>query len=167
MKLKIILFFIGLLTTSNVSPDLATIRKMYREASNSEEITKKLYDSLTSIGKNDKTTLVAYKGAVTTLMAKYAEDIKNKKIFFKEGKELLEYSVTKEPKNAEIRCIRLSVQENAPKITGYRKNIEEDKRFILDNCALMTNEAAKNFVRAYASQSDTFDASEKQLLQGG
>lgn len=167
MKLNIILFLIGLLTTTNVSPDLVTIRKMYREASNSEEITKKLYDDLTAISRNDKATLVAYKGAVTTLMAKYAEDIKDKKIFFKDGKELLEYSVTKEPKNAEIRCIRLSVQKNAPKITGYRKNIEEDKQFILENYALMTNEAAKNFVRGYASQSDTFDASEKQLLQGG
>src|SRR5680860_760206 len=110
MQLKLLLFFIGWMTAGYVFPDLETVRQDYRKASVSEEATKTLYDDLTAIGQNDAPVLVAYKGAVTTMMAEYAEGIKNKKSFFKEGRDLLEYAIETEPKNVEIRCIRLSVQ---------------------------------------------------------
>lgn len=164
MKLKIIFFFLGLLTTVNLSNDLATVREKYREASTSEETAKKLHEDLISVSKNDIPVLIAYKGAVTTMMADYAQGIKNKKSFFKDGRELLEYATEKEPTNVEIRCIRLSVQENAPKITGYRKNIEEDKKFILDNYTSIGDKGAKDFVKGYATQSKAFTDTEKQLF---
>ncbi len=148
----------------SLAPELAKVRTDYREASNSEEVTKKLHDNLIAVSKNDKTVLVAYKGAVTTMMSKFAEDIKDKKTFFKDGRELLEHAVLTQPENVEIRCIRLSVQENAPKIVGYRKNIEEDKQFILDNYASMTDTGAQEFVKGYAQQSDAFTDTEKQLF---
>ena len=108
--------------------------------------------------------LVAYKGAVTTMMSKYASGISDKKSFFTEGRDLLEHAIATEPENVEIRCIRLSVQKNVPKITGYRKNIDEDKQFILDNFNTMTDTDAKAFVKGYASQSDAFTDAEKQLF---
>jgi len=148
------------------SPDLASIREKYREASNSEQTTKKLFDELSVIGKNDNQTLVAYKGAVTTLMSKYAEGFGDKKSFFKEGREWLEHAVENDQASVEIRCIRLSVQENVPKITGYTKNIEEDKKFILDNFASMTDNGAKSFVKGYTTQSAAFSEDEKQLFSG-
>lgn len=164
MKLKLLLFFMGWMTAGDVSPDLETVRQDYRQASESEDATKKLYDDLTAIGKNDDPVLVAYKGAVTTMTAEYAEGIKDKKAFFKEGRDLLEFAIETEPKNVEIRCIRLSVQENVPKITGYHKNKEEDKQFILDNYTSMQDAGAKKFVKGYASESDSFTDAEKQLF---
>jgi len=164
MNLKIIFFFLGLLTATTLSLDLAAVRAKYREASNDKEVVKKLHHQLISISKNDTPTLIAYKGAVTTMMADHAQGIKDKKRYFKEGKELLEYAIETEPENVEIRCIRLSVQENAPKITGYRKNIGEDKAFILDNFATMSDKGAKAFVKEYAAQSQTFTDTEKQLF---
>ena len=164
MNLNIILFIIGWTVTTMVPPDLATVRKTYQEAADSEVITKQMYDEMLSVGKNDNPTLIAYKGAVATLMSKYAEGIKAKKTFFKEGKELLEYAITKEPENVEIRCVRLSVQENVPKITGYKKNIEEDKEFVLDHFDSMTDSGAKNFVQGYVQLSDAFSDTEKQLF---
>jgi len=143
---------------------LNTIRQNYREAYDSEKTTKKLFDGLSEVGKNGSVTVVAYKGAVTTMMSKYAEGFKDKKSFFKEGRELLEYAVEAEPKNVEIRCIRLSVQENVPRITGYRKDIDDDKRFILDNFKTMTDTGAKAFVKGYIAQSDAFTDAEKQLF---
>ena len=164
MTLKIIVLFIGWMAGGYVTPDLAQVREDYRQAADSEEATKKLYDDLTTVGKNGETVLVAYKGAVTTKMADYAQGIRDKKSFFKEGKELLEYALKTEPENVEIRCIRLSVQENVPKITGYFKDMDEDKQFILDHYASMEEGGAKAFVKAYASQSDSFTDDEKQLF---
>ncbi|SDD63378.1 hypothetical protein SAMN05421636_101261 [Pricia antarctica] len=162
MKLKLLLFFVGWMTAGYVSPDLETVRQDYRKASENAEATKKLFEGLTEIGKNDNVVLVAYKGAVTTMMAEYAEGIKNKKSFFKEGRDLLEYAIKTEPENVEIRCIRLSVQENVPKITGYHKNKEADKAFILANYASMEEAGAKEFVKRYTSASDSFTEAERQ-----
>ncbi|MFH6602756.1 hypothetical protein ACEZ3G_04655 [Maribacter algicola] len=163
MRLKLVFLFIGLLLT-DVLPDLASVRNQYREASNNEEVAKKLHDELISVTKNDVPVLLAYKGAVTTIMADYAQRIKDKKLFFKEGKELLEHAVQSDPNNVEIRCIRLSVQENAPKITGYHKNMAEDKKFILANYTTMTDNGARLFVKGYVTGSSFFTDSEKQLF---
>lgn len=162
MKLKFLFFFVGWLIAGYLSPDLETVRQDYRKASESEEATKKLFESLTEVGKNDEVVLVAYKGAVTTMMAEYAEGIKNKKSFFKEGRDLLEYAIETKPENVEIRCIRLSVQENVPKITGYHKNKEDDKAFILDNYASIEDAGAKEFVKGYALTSDSFTEAERE-----
>jgi len=164
MHLKVFFLFLGLLITENISPDLATVRADYQEASTSEEVAKKLHNDLITVSKKDIPVLVAYKGAVTTMMADYTKGIKDKKLFFKEGRELLEYAIETEPNNVEIRCIRLSVQENAPKITGYRKNIDEDKKFILDNFKAMTDKGEKAFVKGYATQSEAFTDIEKRLF---
>lgn len=159
-----LLFFVGWMTVGQISPDLDSVRQDYRSASESEDAVKKLFTELTAVGKNDNAALIAYKGAVTTMMAKYAEGIKDKKTFFKEGRELLEYAIETEPTNVEIRCVRLSVQENIPKITGYHKNKEEDKQFILDNYTAMPNGGAKAFVKGYALASNSFTDAEKQLF---
>lgn len=164
MKLKFVLFFIGWMTTLNISTDLATVREDYRQAFDSEDATKALHDALTAVGKNDEPVLVAYKGAVTTMMAEYAEGIKDKKSFFKEGRDLLEFAIATEPKNVEIRCIRLSVQENVPKITGYHKDRDEDKQFILDHYSAMEDSGAKVFVKGFADRSNSFTDAERQLF---
>ncbi len=159
-------FFIGsiLLILSFLSPNLTEIRKNFILASNSKEVSEKLYMALENITKESKPILVAYKGATATLNAKHSKGIKQKKSFFKEGVDYLEFSIEKAPKNIEIRCLRLSVQEHSPKILKYKKNIEEDKQFLLDNFKTTTDKAIKKFVKDYVLQSSLFDASEKKLF---
>ncbi|HDZ13979.1 hypothetical protein LCGC14_0966600 [marine sediment metagenome] len=164
MTLKLLLFFVGCMTLTSISPDLDKVRQDYRNASKDEEAVKLLFDTLTAVGKNDETTLVAYKGAVTTMMAQYAQGIPEKKSFFKEGRELVEYAIALEPTNVEIRCIRLSVQESVPKITGYHKNKEEDKQFIMVNYTSMHDMGAKAFVKGFVLLSESFTQTEKQLF---
>ena len=159
-------FFIGsiLLVLSFLSPNLTEIRKNYILASDSKEISEKLYMTLENITKESKPILVAYKGATATLKAKHSKGIKQKKSFFKEGVDYLEFSIEKAPKNIEIRCLRLSVQEHSPKILKYKKNIEEDKQFLINNFKKTTDKAIKKFVKDYVLQSSLFDASEKKLF---
>ena len=164
MSLKLVLFFTVWMSVLQQSPDLETVRQDYRGAAENEPAVEKLFIKLMAIGKNGDATLVAYKGAVTIMMAKYAQGISDKKTFFKEGRDLLEYAIETEPMNVEIRCIRLSVQENVPKITGYHKNKDEDKQIILDTYSSMKDSGAKDFVKGYALASDSFTQTEKQLF---
>lgn len=52
---------------------------------------------------------------------------------FKEGKEKLEASIAKDNNNTEFRFLRLLIQENAPNIVKYKKNLDEDKAMIIKN----------------------------------
>jgi len=164
MKTFILLLLVS--TSFCFSQELGELRVAYPNANSKESVTNELHQELSSISKTDSKTLVAYKGAVLTLKAKYAKGFKYKKTFFKEGAELLEFAITAEPKNIEIRCLRLGVQENAPKIVGYKKNIQEDKQFLLDHFATIQNQELRKFIRGYVLLSEAFSDSEKQLFKG-
>ena len=158
--ISIIFFILSFLTL----PELSKIRQTYPKAAKSSEAAQELYDTLASVSEDDNQTLVAYKGAVSTLMAKYAKGIKNKKAYFKTGTSLIEKAIVNEPKNIEIRCIRLGVQENSPKIMKYKNHIEEDKQFLLDHYNTTSSKEVKIFVKNYVVQSALFDSAEKQLF---
>lgn len=159
------LFFIAIfISTFGNDVKLSEIREAYVNASGSKEITLKLSNELSSVTKNDIPVLVAYKGAVLTIEAKYAKGKNNKKELFKEGADLLEYAVKTSPNNIEIRTLRLSIQENTPKFLKYHKNISIDKQYILDHFKDVSSEGEKVFVRSYVLQSKGFSASEKELF---
>lgn len=145
-------------------PELSRLREEYPKANSNEEVTDRLYDELASVSDSDPMVLLAYKGAISTLKAKYAKGVKHKKEYFKTGKSLLESAVEGDPHNIEIRCLRLSVQENAPNIVGYKEHIEEDKKFILDHYQNTASKEAKAFIKNYVLQSALFSDSEKQLF---
>ncbi|MFC4095349.1 hypothetical protein [Euzebyella saccharophila] len=140
------------------------IREAYIDAAQSEKALKELYGDLTSVAKNDDPTKVAYKGAVTTMMAQYADGFKAKKEYFKDGKKLLEHAIEADSRNVEIRCLRLSIQENLPKILGYHSNVDEDKDYILKHYKELKSQGAKNFVKGYIKKSESFSEEEKQLF---
>lgn len=162
--MKTFLYILLFIAVFGSTPELSHLRTEYPKANENETVTDKLAEQLTSVSKENNTVLVAYKGAVLTLKAKFARGIGNKKGYFKEGAELIEYAIKTKPKNIEIRCIRLGVQENSPRITGYKKNISEDKDFILKNYSSITDSEVKKFVKGYVVISDAFSDSEKQLF---
>lgn len=162
MKSLIPLFF--LVFAVHPPQDRESIRKDYISASSDRGSAKALMDQLSSITREDQKVLVAYKGAVTALMAKYTKENPERKRLFREGVELLEYAVSQDPDNIEIRCIRLSIQENSPKFLKYGSNIEEDRSFILTNYKNTDSRAVKDFVRSYVMQSVGFNPGEKQGL---
>ncbi len=147
-----------------ITANLADIRENYTLANNDADVANKLHDQLSKITKKDKAILIAYKGAVSTIKAKHAKGVKQKKTFFKNGVSLLEYAVEKAPNNIEIRCIRLGVQENSPKFLKYKTAVQKDKQFLLDNFKNIKSTAVRKFVKGYILQSKIFTTSEKQLF---
>src|SRR5690554_740266 len=160
--LFILALFISVLATSQ---DLSKIRSQYPEAVKSDEVSSKLDKELSNINSSSTPVLLAYKGSILTLKAKFAKDRKIKKEFFKEGVSLLESAVKANPQNIEIRYIRLSVQENAPKILKYNKDIEADKGFILKNYETTSSKELKGIIKEFALKSNAFSAREKLELQ--
>jgi hypothetical protein len=150
------------ISTVLFTPELSQVRKDFKLATNDRESALALRDKLKIVSKEDDTILVAYKGAVTALTAKYTKDNAERKGLFKNGILLLEHAVAQKPENIEIRCLRLSIQENSPKFLKYRSNIGEDKIFILNNYQKTGSQAVKDFVKAYVLQSTEFNTEEKQ-----
>ncbi|SEN66309.1 hypothetical protein SAMN05444671_2050 [Flavobacterium sp. CF108] len=146
------------------TPDLASIRKIYPDVIKSETNAKEFTEKLAGVSPNDDATLVAYKAASILLDSKFKDKLKNKIARFKEGAKLLESTIKSEPNNIEIRMIRLSIQENVPGVTGYKKNIKEDKKFITAHYAEQ-NAALKDYLKDFVLQSKSFSDKEKQFVK--
>jgi hypothetical protein len=161
MKLLLTLF---LLVNFTANPDLTTIRKMYPDVAKSEANAKEFTEKLSGISNSDEKILVAYKAASILVDSKFESLIGSKISRFKEGAKLLEATLKSDPNNIEIRMIRLSIQEDVPGITGYKKNIKEDKKFITTHYAEHTG-ALKEYLKDFVLQSKSFSEKEKQFVK--
>ncbi|SNR25646.1 hypothetical protein [Flavobacterium sp. ov086] len=146
------------------TPDLVTVRKMYTGVTKSESNAKEFLEKLATVSDNDAKILVAYKAASILLDSKFEKKLRDKMDRFKQGATLLESTIKSEPNNIEIRMIRLSVQENVPGVTGYKKNIKEDKNYITAHYAEQ-NGALKDYLKDFVLQSKSFSEKEKQFVK--
>jgi hypothetical protein len=160
MKTTFLAFFLFLFS----NPSITEIRKLYVTVLSSESNAKEFAAKLHEVGKEDNKTLVAYKGASLAILSKLEKKASDKSKKFKEGSSLIEYAVANEPNSIEIRMIRLSVQENVPKIVNYRGNKKEDKKFLLDHYKEQTS-ALKTYIGDFITQSKSFTATEKQTIK--
>jgi hypothetical protein len=159
-----ILFSVFLFASIFFTVSVAEIRKLYATATSSESNAKEFALKLKDVTKDDNKTLVAYKGASLTIVSKLEKKVSDKSKKFKEGAILIEYAVANDPNAIEIRMIRLSVQENVPKIVNYRGNKKEDKKFLLDHYNEQTG-VLKTYIGDFIKQSKSFTATEKQVLK--
>jgi hypothetical protein len=137
------------------------VRKLYPEAIEDTSKTDNLNELLATITLENNAVLYGYKGAVLTLKAKHAKTAKDKKEFFQEGVAIIEAAVASKPENIELRFIRLSVQENAPKIVKYRDAMEADKNFILQHFSELKGGSLKKMIQKYVKDSKAFSDTEK------
>jgi hypothetical protein len=161
MKSLLLYISLGLLVFKT---DVASVRIAYRDASTSKEKAFVLHKELENISEKDNTTVVAYKGAVAILTSQYFKKVKIKKVRFVKGATLIEYAVKKQPKNIEIRFIRLSIQQNIPKFLKYNLNINSDKEFILSNYKQIKSKVLKNYIKDYILESEFFTTAEKNVI---
>lgn len=145
------------------NPEVAEIRKLYPTVIQSESNVNEFASLLSKVTKEDNKTLLAYKGASVTLLAKFKKTVSEKSKTFKEGAELVESAIASEPNNIENRLIRLSIQEKTPKILKYNRNKEEDKNFLLNNYKKQSGNL-KEFVKKFILQSNSFSDAEKQTI---
>lgn len=163
--MKIIMLFISIVVCGLQSVDLKDVRRAYKIAAHEQSQLIVYNKMLQNITKNDKIEFVAYKGAGIALKGRFSKKIKDKRDFFIKGVTLLEYAISKSENNIELRFIRLGVQENTPKLLKYKKNIIEDKQFILSHYRTITSADLKQHIKDYILQSKVFTSEEKLLVQ--
>ena len=163
--MKYLLIIVFLISAAGTAQDLNAIRSAYPKAVESAEITAQLDGELAAVNASDKPVLLAYKGAVLTLKAKFAKRKKDKLDFFKEGIALIDGAIQVAPQSIEIHLVRMSVQENSPRFLGYHKDIAEDKAFILKDYKTISSSDLKKLVKDFVLKSGNFDDSEKKSFQ--
>lgn len=144
--------------------EIGEIRKMYPTASVSENDIKEFQSKLSEVTMESNKTLIAYKGAAIAMMSKYIKKGTDKSKNFKEGVKWVEFAATSQPYNIEIRVIRLSIQENTPKVVNYNKNIKEDKNFILQHYKEESG-SLKEYIKNFVLHSKSFSEAEKQSFK--
>lgn len=162
--MKVIIPILFFLFFSN--PDISEVRKIYVDASKSKAAADAFLAKVKNIPDTDSDKkLVAYKGCAIALQGKFASKIKDKKKFLTKGALLVDGSIKSDPNSVELRMIRLSIQETLPLIiTSYRKNIKEDKDFILSHYKSLEPEM-ENYIRNFIQQSESFSTEEKQAAK--
>lgn len=101
----------------------------------------------------------AYYYSLVVKKASYIKELKEKVRLCKEGIRGMEQLVEENPDNTEIRFIRLTLQENSPKILKYKENLDEDKLFILRNLK-MQSAKLKQIIKKYALHSSILKSHE-------
>lgn len=130
-----------------------------------DPITPKVYQALFGEDIDDINALLIqlesdlsstrYKAYYATLRMKKASFIKlplEKLKTFKKACLELEAIIQSKPEEPEYRFLRCTIQENAPPILKYNKNIEEDCKLIKKNFSKFRSEVI-SFVKDYARQS--------------
>ncbi|SDQ52601.1 hypothetical protein SAMN05421664_1917 [Chryseobacterium soldanellicola] len=141
--------------------DLDALRYSYAKANASNANTQAFINLAEKQTGTDPVTN-GYQAAAKIMQAKIVKE--NRKALVKSGAASLESIIKNNPNNIELRVIRLSVQENIPKIVGYRGSIKDDKAFILNNYSKQ-NTAIKAYVKKFAMQSKTITDEERATLK--
>lgn len=159
--MKLILAFTTALFLYFQSGDLSVLRNSYTQANLSNTNTQNFINTADKQSGSDAIT-TGYKAAAKIMEAKIAK--KGRQALVKEGAASLENIIQKNQNNIELRLIRMSIQENLPKIVGYRSSLKADKTFILNNYNKQ-NTSMKSYIKNFISQSKTMTPAEKSSLK--
>lgn len=158
--MKLILSFITALFIFFQS-GIENLRDSYARANSSNPNTEAFINLADKTSGSDP-VIQGYKAAAKIMEAKIAKE--KRKALVKTGATNLESIIKNNPNNIELRVIRMSVQENIPKIVGYRGSLKDDKAFILTHYSKQ-NMSLKSYIKRFAAQSKTMTEAEKATLK--
>lgn len=120
-------------------------------------------DAMIALLEKEKKSSIntAYRGALYMKKAGFVKGANGKVKTFKKGAELLEGEIADNPSNVEYRFLRLAIQEHAPKILKYNKNLERDKKAVAEGYRKLDPELKKT-IKSYASDSGVLKVDDLQ-----
>ncbi|MDB5012400.1 MAG: hypothetical protein JWQ25_602 [Daejeonella sp.] len=117
------------MTSSN---EIAEIKKALIKAIGSSRTTDSLYVKLQS-RKGDNPMMTACIGIIEALKAKHAWNPYNKMKYVAMANNTMKEAVEASSQNMEIRFMRFSIQHYTPAFLGYSKNLEEDRKALVNH----------------------------------
>lgn len=107
---------------------------------------------LQALEGKDGASNAAYEGALLMKKAGLIKGAGKKLEAFKNGREKLEKAIETDADNGEYRFLRLMIQEHAPDMLGYNKNIEEDTAIVVKQYNGLKDDV-KNAIQNYSRES--------------
>ncbi|MCZ2083052.1 MAG: hypothetical protein LC112_02180 [Flavobacteriales bacterium] len=147
---RLTLLLLLLISNLMFSQNLTEYRALLKTGGNSEKSAKMLIEKSSTDYKNSKEPI--YEGFLAVgkfFMAKHAFNPLKKMSYFNEGKQLMEKSLKSDPRNLEVRLMRLITQESAPAILGYNKEIKDDRNFLAKEYKNTNDEDLKLYIKDY------------------
>lgn len=139
-----------LMGVMSFSQNFKEFRALMKTGESSETSAKLLIKrSAEELQAQKKPVYEAFLAVGNFFMAKHAINPLKKMSYFKQGKKMLEDAVRKDPKNLEIRLMRLISQEKTPKMLGYNQNITEDRNFLKKEYLNTNDEDLKIYIKKY------------------
>lgn len=112
--------------------DLDYFRTAFYQIETEKEFEEYLTKEIEVEEEFNRNTIMAYKGACQSMMARFVVSPFTKMKHFNEGKSLLEGSIAHEH-NVDNVYLRLLVQLNAPGMLGYDEDIDSDLIFLQEH----------------------------------
>lgn len=130
------------------SADLSRVRTLFLSAAQSEDKVNELL-KLTENAPKEDVVMRGYQGAARTLLAKYSINPVTKINHFKKGKNILESALSASPNNIELRYLRLTIQENVPRMLGYSDMIDKDRAFLREKLPGLADKQLAKMISDY------------------
>jgi len=92
----------------------------------------KVYESFLKV-ENPSAQILAYPGALEAIMTKTTWNVFKKISYLNKSEESFKKAIKLAPNDVEIRFMRLAVQYEIPEDLGFSKEMESDKKFIIQN----------------------------------
>ena len=130
--------------------DISEYRVLMQKGEASELYAKQLFEkSKQDLDKTKKPIYQALHGVGNFFMAKHVGNPLSKYSYFYKGKKLLDGAIEKDPKNVEIRYMRYMSQLRTPSFLGYKSNMEQDKKMILEEFQNVKDDELKDYLKKY------------------
>tara|TARA_B100000795_G_scaffold252333_1_gene221817 strand:+ start:586 stop:1050 length:465 start_codon:yes stop_codon:yes gene_type:complete len=141
MKLtNIIILLLFVINCTAQTNNLDKIRKEYLETIKNEASIIQLINTCDKYKNKDNSTISAYKTAAKLMMIEYDYNPLTKLKSFTKHTKTLDYIVTNNINNIEIRFLRFCIQKQTPRFLGYNDNLESDYKFIVQNIDIQSKE---------------------------
>jgi hypothetical protein len=145
MKLQLIstLLFISVITTSNGRPYFSGFSKTDYYAVMASQNIDSVNNELKIVQASSVVEKDAYEGTLMMTKAGLVKAISEKINLFRSGRQKLENCIKLDNQNAELRFLRLIIQENAPRIVNYKGDLQKDKTVIENSFKTLPQDVQK------------------------
>jgi hypothetical protein len=118
--------------------------------------TEQINEELAVIRNSSDEHIEAYEGALLMKKAGLARGPEKIRLF-KSGHSKLETSIKKDNDNAELRFLRIIIQEHAPKIVNYRGDLQKDAQLVQSSFKSLSP-VVQRAIAEYSKQSKAISA---------
>lgn len=130
--MRILLLITAFLLSASIFAQNTSLRQELDQAEQSKKAAESFMKKLDNT-PNKTVSIDGYRAMTHFILARETMNPVVRMKHFRQGKELLENTIKKDPSGLEWRFYRYMVQDGAPSMLGYKDNLKSDLQFIRTN----------------------------------